>query len=79
MYTAAEISNNQSHFIRAVGTFMGEWGVTKKYGGVWSPDGDVWTADLLNGQLVYRIMGGNGLIQSRLPKYQSTKAVCRGD
>ena len=80
LYTAAEISNNQSHFIRAVGTFMGEWGVTKKYGGVWYPDGDVWTANISrNNRSVFRVIGANGLIELRPATYNSTIVVCRGD
>ena len=80
LYKADELSNNQSHFIRAVGTFMGEWGITKRYGGVWRPDGDLWTADLSsNLQNVYRVMGMTGRIETRSPRYQSTTTVCRGD
>ena len=80
LYKASEISNNDSHFIRAVGTFMGEWGITKRYGGVWRPDGDLWTADLSSSlQNVYRVMGMTGRIETRSPRYQSTTTVCRGD
>ena len=80
LYKAAELSNNQSHFIRAVGTFMGEWGITKRYGGVWRPDGDLWTADITSNRgNVYRVMGMTGRIEDQMPVYPSTTAVCRGD
>ena len=80
LYTTSELTNNGSHFIRAVGTFMSEWGITKNYGGVWRPDGDLWTADITSDdRRIYRVMGMTGRIEAQSPRYQSTTTVCRGD
>ncbi|OCG76885.1 hypothetical protein A9G42_06130 [Gilliamella sp. Nev6-6] len=85
LYDINELTNNWDHFIRAVGTFMGEWGITQRYGGIWSKDGERWTSELekINGGFfggkVYRVMGLRGNVSLDRANYPSTIAVCRGD
>ena len=79
MYGPYEITSSFDGFVRGMGSFMAEWGMLQNYGGVWSRDPEIWTADEAPNNKMYRIYGTIGLIQPRQPNDSSTIMICRGD